>query len=109
MTSTTLKAPICDGCGLPEDGLRVRNVSPRPGGAILCHDCWKDSDQRKLAQEKYIQDLAAQVGMTVAQLENHIMYDLAAGVPDRETMTILTNMFHAAERVNANPKEDTND
>jgi len=52
MTSTTLKAPICDGCGLPEDGLRVRKVTPRSEGTLICHNCWKQSGQRKLAQEQ---------------------------------------------------------
>lgn len=33
------KLPICDKCGLPEDGRRVRNVTPRPNGAHECADC----------------------------------------------------------------------
>jgi len=97
---------LCTACGLPEDGLRVRNVSPRPGGAILCHDCWKESGQRKAAQEQYIRDLAADRGETTEQLETMLMVNLCAGAPDRPTMTILTNMFHAAERVNAKQDYD---
>ena len=30
---------ICQGCNLPEDGLRVRNVTVRSCGARLCVDC----------------------------------------------------------------------
>ncbi len=34
------KACTCDGCGLPEDGLRVRNVIVRPSSGLrLCADC----------------------------------------------------------------------
>lgn len=59
-----------------------------------------EDEKRKKAQEDYIANLAAEQGMTVEALSNRIMCDLMAGVPDRQTMTILTNMFHAAERVN---------
>jgi len=30
---------ICEGCHLPEDGLRVRNVAMRKNGEGLCADC----------------------------------------------------------------------
>jgi len=102
-------APTCDQCQLPEDGLRVRKVTPRSEGTLTCADCWKESGQRKAAQEQYITRLAAECGITTDALENRLLSDLAAGVPNQKTMVILTNMFHAAERVNANPKEDTND
>ena len=64
-----------------------------------------DDDARKKAQEQYVEEFAAKKGMTVDQLENRLLSDLAAGVPDRETMTILTNMFHAAERITSRQKE----
>lgn len=33
------RPPICDKCRLPEDGCRVRNVTPRPNGAHECAEC----------------------------------------------------------------------
>lgn len=93
--SQTIVPQICADCNLPEDGLRTRNVTTRPHGEPLCADC-----ARIQAQEDYIANLATEKGMTVEALGNRIMYDLMAGVPDRQTMIILTNMFHAAERVN---------
>ena len=56
--------------------------------------------RRKAAQEKYIIDLAAKKGITVGQLESRLLRDLNAGVP-ADMLAILTNMFHAAERVTA--------
>ena len=56
-------------------------------------------DDRKQAQEQYIVKFAAAKGMTVEQLENRLLSDLAAGVHDHDTMVILTNMFRTAERI----------
>ena len=55
-------------------------------------------DDRKQAQEQYIVKFAAAKGMTVEQLENRLLSDLAAGVPAEE-LVILTNMFRTAERI----------
>jgi len=91
---------LCSACHLPEDGLRVRNVSPRPRGEMLCHDCWVESSERKQAQEEYIIALAEERGITTDVLKTRIITDLATGVPDEQTMTILSNMLAAARRVN---------
>ena len=37
-------AAVCQGCYLPEDGLKVRNVSTRPSGALMCAECAAESD-----------------------------------------------------------------
>jgi len=59
-----------------------------------------ESTKRKAAQEEYIIQLAERHGITTEQLETRIITDLAGGVPDEQTMTILTNMLEAARRVN---------
>ena len=33
---------VCESCGLPEDGLRVRNVARRSNGKLLCADCARE-------------------------------------------------------------------
>ena len=60
----------------------------------------KAAQQRKAAQEEYIITLAKERGITTEALETRIIVDLAGGVPDEQTMAILTNMLEAARRVN---------
>ena len=38
---------VCEGCGLPEDGLRVRNVCGR-NGQRLCADCAQMQKEEKV-------------------------------------------------------------
>ena len=56
--------------------------------------------KRKQAQEDYVVALAAERGLSVAQLEARITSDLCNGVPSLETAGILTGMLEAARRVN---------
>ncbi len=56
--------------------------------------------ESKTAQEEYVQEFAAEKGITVAQLGNRLLNDLAAGVPE-ETMNILARMYATCERVTA--------
>ena len=58
-------------------------------------------EKRKQAQQDYVIQMAAEKSMTMEQLETHILHDICAGVPTEETANILTNMFHACQRVTA--------
>lgn len=50
---------ICQGCGLPENGVEVRNVTMRPSGALMCADCAVESDRSTTHDPEPTADLDA--------------------------------------------------